>query len=200
MPSSRFVSTVSMTVPSRTRCSGPAALIAGVWSGVRRCSAEGADAGKGVVDCCGSWRGRVRHEASGPRAGSDNRIGDLVDGGVRGTCPVRAHSIAACCDRRPDVRSLAAGSERRCWRRGSRIHAAFDQRRPDLAAAEPACRRIAPAGHSALARSLAHLALLALRAFAGGPDSPERDRRSEPALAPSSSLVAPVDPDVRRSA
>ena len=88
VPSSRFVSTVSMTVPSSTRCSGPAALIAGVWSGVRRCSAEGADAGK-PLRLLRNLCGRVRGEAGGSGRGSDNRIGDFVYRRARGVCPCR---------------------------------------------------------------------------------------------------------------
>ena len=174
-----------MTVPSSTRCSGPAALIGGVWSGVRRCSDEGDDGGRGDVACCGNWAAEFEVRPAVRLVALHNRIGDLVHRRARAICPCRRIGLRRVPTNvralvlRPPAQNDVAGKEALVLAPLSICRDRILRRRRLRVVV------LAPAGRSAPARPVEHLASLARRAGAAGPDSHERGRRSEPARAPS---------------
>ena len=170
LPSRRFVSTASMTVPSSTRWSGPAALIGGVALGVgRRWAGRGRRRGGGRGG--GGTAARGVALAPAPWRRPHNGVGDVVDRGSRA-------ASAAAAALAPEARRFgsgavppAAGSRRRCSRTGSRSRVA-DVQRPAGRSGGGACRRRFLAWMAAQAR------LHGLRRVAQPPASSSMRRRS----------------------
>ena len=111
LPSSRLVSTVSMTVPSSSGCNGPAALIGSVRSGVR--SRRSPVAGAGASCAVGrdwSWAAAGRAApALAPPVARTNCLRDLVKRG----CRVVARRLTGGRGQRRDRRPGALASGRR---------------------------------------------------------------------------------------
>ena len=154
----------------------------------------------GVGACCGNWAAELDVRPAVRRRGSDNGIGDFVYRRARAICPCRRIGLRRVPTNvwplvlRTPAQNDVAGKEALVF---TPLSIGRDRilRRRRLRVVV-----LAPAGRSAPGRPIGHLASLARRAGGAGPDSHERGRRSEPARAPSSSLVAPEDPDGRRSA
>ena len=116
-PSSRFVSTVSITVPSRSRCSGPVGLMGSVLAGMRRPPVDTRPTSMRAPAWHGRGARRLSRHAGGPvpRCRAHDGVRDVIEVGWRGRSAVAyGRSVSA-------LRVPASRSASGCWPAGRRL-------------------------------------------------------------------------------